>query len=326
MSLSEFQLIQRYFPPQPRRDDVLLGVGDDAALLRVPPGMELALSVDMLVAGRHFPQQTGARAIGHKALAVNLSDMAAMGAEPAWASLAISLPEADEDFVSAFAEGFMALADQYGVALVGGDTVRGPLCISVQIQGLVPAGQALTRSGARPGDAIYVSGFPGDAGAGLALVQGRLQGVGEAAASVLRRALDYPAPRVELGIALRGIASAAIDISDGLAADLGHILQASGHGAELVLEALPVSGALKQALPEQAQQWAMALHAGDDYELCFTVPPARCTELEEGEWPCTLQRIGTVVASPGIRFIDPQGAAVTVDAAGFDHFLSPESP
>jgi thiamine-monophosphate kinase len=321
MPLSEFDLIQRYFTHPSQREDVLLGVGDDAALLRVPPGMELALSVDMLVAGRHFPEQTSAHAIGYKALAVNLSDMAAMGAAPAWVSLAISLPEADEGFVSAFAEGFMGLANAHGVALVGGDTVRGPLCISVQIQGLVPAGQALRRDGARPGDGIFVSGSLGDAAAGLALIQNRLD-CHEEQANYLRQRLNYPTPRVDLGLALRGIASAAIDISDGLAADLGHILTASGCGARVQLDALPLSAALRAAIPEQQQAWGMALHGGDDYELCFTVAEQDCDRVEQGDWPCPVHRIGTIVAEPGLQLHDQHGRGIELERHGFDHFAT----
>lgn len=321
MPISEFDLIQRYFTHPSQRDDVLLGVGDDAALLQVQPGMALALSVDMLVAGRHFPEDTPAHAIGYKALAVNLSDMAAMGAAPAWVSLALSLPEADEGFVSAFAEGFMGLAREHGVALVGGDTVRGPLCISVQIQGLLPAGQALRRHGARPGDGIFVSGNPGDAAAGLAVVQGRLD-CRDDDADYLRRRLNYPTPRVALGLALRGVASAAIDISDGLAADLGHILTASGCGALLQLDALPRSAPLQAALPEQQQAWQMALHGGDDYELCFTVPERDCARIEQAEWPCPLHRIGTIVADPGLQLHDRHGRCVELDRHGFDHFAN----
>ena len=319
MPLSEFDLIQRYFTHPSQRDDVLLGVGDDAALLKVPEGMELAISVDMLVAGRHFPEQTPAAAIGYKALAVNLSDMAAMGAEPAWATLALSLPEASEAFVAALAEGFMGLAAQHHVALIGGDTVRGPLCLSVQMHGLLPAGQALTRAGAKPGDGVFVSGSLGDAGAGLALLQGGLSCPDEAAA-ILRKRLNYPTPRVALGIALRGKASAAIDISDGLAADLGHVLARSGCGAELELGLLPISAALQQAVPDPRQQWQLALQAGDDYELCFTAPPEYWAELEQDGWPCAIQRIGTILPDPGLHLYDDSGRPVALEAGGFDHF------
>lgn len=322
MPLSEFDLIQRYFTHHSPREDVLLGVGDDAALLTVPPGMELALSVDMLVAGRHFPDNTPAKAIGHKSLAVNLSDMAAMGAAPAWFTLAVSLPEADEAWVEGFAEGMMALANTFDVALVGGDTVKGPLCLSVQIHGLLPQGQALRRRGARPGDGIFVTGSLGDAGAGLALVQGRLPD-NSPGAEWLRQRLDCPTPRIAVGMGLRGIASAAIDISDGLLADLGHILQASGVGAELQLAAIPRSDALRAALPDVEQQWVLALHAGDDYELCFTVPQAQLPALQVASvaWDCPIQRIGTVTAAHGITLYDQAGSERRFDSAGFDHFL-----
>lgn len=321
MSLSEFDLIQRYFTRPTRRSDVLLSVGDDAALLQATAGAELALSVDMLLAGRHFPEHTAPQAIGHKALAVNLSDMAAMGAEPAWFTLALSLPEADEVFVQGFAEGLFALADTYQVELVGGDTVRGPLAISVQIQGQIPAGLALRRSGASPGDAIFVTGTLGDAGAGLACVQGRLTPTAEVA-QALRQRLDYPEPRVSMGMALRGIASAAIDISDGLVADLGHILEASGCGAELLLNDLPLSPALCEALPESSQRWAMAMHAGDDYELCFTVPPERLQALYLAALQCgvPVRCIGMITSQTGITLRDGQGQVHPAELTGFDHF------
>lgn len=322
MSISEFELIRRYFTDTHVRSDVLLGVGDDAALLRVPEGMTLALSVDMLVAGRHFPLSTPAHAIGYKALAVNLSDMAAMGAKPAWVTLALSLPEADEDFVRDLADGFIGLAAEHGVALVGGDTVRGPLCLGVQIHGWLPADTALRRSGARVGDGIYVSGSLGDAGAGLALAQGRLDCSDQASRDFLQHRLDYPQARIALGLALRGVASAAIDISDGLAADLGHILAASGCGAELQLAKLPLSSALQQVLPSASEQWRMALYAGDDYELCFTVSKARCEAFERENWPCAVHRVGTIVAEPGLRLYDPLGRLLEGEGGGFDHFIN----
>ncbi len=322
MPLSEFELIQRYFTHQSPRESVVLGVGDDAALLAVPPGMELALSVDMLVAGRHFPHDTPAHAIGHKSLAVNLSDMAAMGAAPAWFTLAVSLPEADETWVEGFAEGMMALARAHEVALVGGDTVRGPLCISLQIQGLLPQGQALRRDGARPGDAVFVTGNLGDAGAGLAWVQGRLD-CDPVTGQALRQRLDYPEPRVAMGEALRGIASAAIDISDGLLADLGHIIDASACGAQLLLAELPFSPALCAALPEQEQRWAMALHAGDDYELCFTVPAERVRDvyIQSVAANCPVHCIGMITSWEGISLRDERGESREFARQGFDHFL-----
>lgn len=320
MSLSEFSLIERYFTSRTHRQDVILGVGDDAALLQLPPGMQLAVSVDTLVAGRHFPEETAAEAIGHKALAVNLSDMAAMGADPAWVTLALTLPESDSAFVEDFARGFFALARRYGVELVGGDTVRGPLSLTVQIQGQVPAGKALLRSGARPGDYLYVSGTLGDAGAGLRLKQGGSCHAPEAEALVRR--LDYPTPRVAEGRSLRGIASAAIDISDGLLADLGHILERSGCGAEIELEALPQSEALRRCITDDHERLKLALGAGDDYELCFTVPPSQRSAIMElsSSWSCGLSCIGRINDGAGITLSGEGSDSLQGRVAGYDHF------
>lgn len=321
MSLGEFSIIERYFTSRHRRNDVLLGVGDDAALLQVPAGMQLAVSVDTLVAGRHFPLDTAAGAIGHKALAVNLSDMAAMGAEPAWATLALTLPEPDPTFIEDFADGFFRLAQAHGVELVGGDTVRGPLSLTVQIHGLVPEGEALLRSGAQPGDYLYVTGHLGDAGAGLRLRQGGGCRDSDAAAALVAR-LDYPTPRVSEGLALRGIASAAIDISDGLLADLGHILERSGCGAELELDAIPLSEALRSCVSAEEERLRLALGAGDDYELCFAVPPQRRGDLELAtrEWCCKPSCIGRITAGKGIRLAGEGSEALQGLMAGYDHF------
>lgn len=317
MALGEFQLIERFFTRQPvMRGDVALGVGDDCALLRVPEGMLLAVTMDTLVEGRHFPEGTDPAALGHKALAVNLSDLAAMGAEPAWATLSLSLPAAEEAWLKAFADGFLDLARHYGVQLVGGDTVRGPLAVTVQAHGFVPPGQALRRSGARVGDTVYVTGALGEAGAGLKIALRELT-VPEPDATVLRTRLDRPAPRVEWGRALRGLASAAIDVSDGLAADLGHILDASGVGATVKLDALPVSEPLRRALgTEEAHRLALA--AGDDYELCFTAPATSAAAIAALPFPCT--PVGSIEPAPGLRILDGQGRPVHPVSAGFDHF------
>jgi thiamine-monophosphate kinase len=316
---SEFDLIARYFTPARQRSDVALGVGDDAALLNPPAGQQLVMAVDTLVAGVHFPLDTDPRAIGHKALAVNLSDMAAMGAEPAWTTLAITLPEADEAWIGSFAKGFFALAQEHGVQLVGGDTTRGPLCISVQVTGLVPEGEALTRDGANPGDGIFVTGTLGDAGAGLRIRQHTLE-TGEDQAQWLVKRLDYPAPRIAAGKLLRNLASAAIDISDGLAADLGHILAASRVGASLETDHIPLSNAMQESgLAEQGQR-RLALSAGDDYELCFTVSPAceeeMMTHMASLGCPCTY--IGEVTHELGLRLPDEDKALL--QTAGYDHF------
>jgi thiamine-monophosphate kinase len=316
MALSEFRLIESYFEQRRLgREDVALGIGDDAALLRVPQGMLLAAAVDTLIAGVHFPQNTHPSAIGYKALAVNLSDLAAMGAEPAWATLSLSMPEPDEAFLQGFCDGFFALAEQYGVELVGGDTVRGPLVLTVQVNGFVPEGEALTRFDARPGDLLYVSGTLGDAAAGLALVLGG-EVEGEDARFLLER-LDRPTPRIALGQALRGIASACIDISDGLCADVAHIMERSYLGCDIDSRALPLSSQLL-ALKGEAGAIPLALHGGDDYELCFTVPVQKEAELlrHAASFGVAITRIGEINNEVGVLRID--GEVVT--GGGYDHF------
>jgi thiamine-monophosphate kinase len=316
MSCSEFDIIERFFRHRGvQREDVVLGVGDDAALLQPPAGRLLVSAVDTLVAGRHFPLQTAAFDIAWKALAVNLSDLAAMGATPAWALLALTLPEPDLRWLEGFADGFFALAEQHAVALVGGDTTRGPLSISIQLQGFVEPGRALRRDAARPGDAIFVSGTPGDAA--LALQQ--LQSGAVVDADLLAR-LNRPQPRVALGQALAGLAAAAIDISDGLLADLGHLLNASACAARLWPQRLPRSAAL-QALPE-AQAQALQFNGGDDYELCFTVPAARREALlaAVAGLAVTVREIGVIEAGSGLVCESADGQCFSPRAAGFDHF------
>ena len=320
MALGEFQLIERFFTRQRvKRDDVELGVGDDCALLRIPSDARLAVTMDTLVEGRHFPQATDPAALGHKALAVNLSDLAAMGAEPAWITLSLSLPSVDEAWLDAFAGGLFQLAEAHGVQLVGGDTVRGPLAITLQAHGFIPANQALRRDGARVGDLVYVTGTLGDAGAGLRIALGELSADG-ADGQFLRGRLDRPTPRVAWGLALRGLASAAIDVSDGLAADLGHILKASGVGATLKFADLPVSDALCRRVGE-ARARAFALTAGDDYELCFTAAPAQAEAIAALPFPCT--PVGVIEAGEGLRVYGPDGHRMAVEQAGFDHFGTP---
>lgn len=317
----EFELIAHYFAAGgPRRPDVVLGIGDDAALLTVPAGHELAVSVDTLVAGVHFPAHTAPRAIGHKALAVNLSDLAAMGATPAWFTLALTMPQADTAWLDEFCAGLFALAKAQRIALVGGDTTRGPLSITVQVHGLVPAGMAIRRSGARAGDRIYVTGTLGDAALGLYSLTGACDLDAAERAALIRR-LEYPEPRIAAGIALRGVASAAIDLSDGLAADLGHILAASGVGACIDLARIP-------ALPAVARHTArtgnagLLLGGGDDYELCFTVPAERAALLAE-RFACSAagyHDIGVVEAAPGLRCRGDNGAVLDPVPAGYRHF------
>ncbi|MGD8936357.1 MAG: thiamine-phosphate kinase, partial [Thiogranum sp.] len=273
MALSEFDIIARFFTRQGAyRDDVVLGVGDDAALLKVPKDRQLVLAVDTLVAGRHFPDDTAAFDIGWKALAVNLSDFAAMGATPAWATLSLTMPAVDKDWLQAFADGFYSLADQYQVALVGGDTTRGPLSVSVQLQGYIEPGKVLRRDAAKPGQALFVSGTLGDAACALHQLQS-----GAVDAFVFER-LNRPEPRVALGQLLGGVAAAAIDVSDGLLADLGHILEASRCGATLYPERLPASSALQNLPAGEVLEYQC--NGGDDYELCFSVAPERRAQLD----------------------------------------------
>lgn len=322
--LGEFELIRRYFArSEPARRDpkVLLGIGDDAALLELPLGADLAVSVDTIVAGRHFPEGADARSIGHRALAINLSDMAAMGATPAWATLALTVPGARSDWLEKFAAGFWDLADAHSVALVGGDTTRGPLTVSVQILGFVPHGCALRRGGGEAGDILAVSGTLGDAAAGLAFLQGQpaaKKHSPEAAALIQR--FDYPTPRVQLGLAARGIATAAMDLSDGLVGDLPKLAGSSGVAAHVCIEALPLSSAMRNCVEAaQARDWALA--GGDDYELLFAVPPNRFPELEAAAdlLNLTLTPIGELHAGAGVTW-SLHGRDFTPRASGYDHF------
>lgn len=313
---SEFDIIARYFQRQrPGRDDVLLGIGDDAALLKVPVGQQLVVAVDTLVAGRHFPEKTSAADIGYKALAVNLSDLAAMGATPAWATLSLTLPVADTTWLQEFADGFFSLADEYSVALVGGDTTRGPLSVTVQVHGFIEPGKALRRDAANPGDAVFVSGTPGEAACALKQLM-----LGETPADVLLRRLNRPQPRVALGQGLVGLASAAIDVSDGLLADLGHLLSASDCGATIWPDRMPVSPAL-QAMPA-GQVLDCQLNGGDDYELCFTLPAENHETLMDmqASYGVPFHEVGVVEARAGLRCIYADGRSDVPEVRGYDHF------
>jgi thiamine-monophosphate kinase len=314
---SEFSLIDRIRARAGTREDVLLGIGDDAALLRVPDGHELVLSTDTLVAGVHFPEETQPHDIGWKTLAVNLSDLAAMAATPAWVSLALTLPEADVEWLDGFLDGFCELASEHGVAIVGGDTTRGPLSITVGAHGFAPAGQALRRAGARVGDDVWITGTIGDAAGALLQWQG-----GGLQSAKLRYRLDHPEPRVAAGLALRGLASAAIDLSDGLAADLGHVLRASGVGAELELGRLPTSRTLAEHFAEDAARWRLQLSGGDDYELCFTAAPSQAFAIEQAMAACELHATvaGRITREPGLRLLQPDGAVYRHEPGGFQHF------
>jgi thiamine-monophosphate kinase len=319
--MTEFELIQRFFTSRAKpRSDLLLGIGDDCALMSVPDGYSLAVTMDTLVEGVHFFPQTDAAALGHKALAVNLSDLAAMGAEPAWVTLALTLPQADEEWLEAFSLGFSRLAERHGLALAGGDTTRGPLSVTIQAHGFVPIGQALTRAGARPGDAVYVSGSLGDAGLALRLLKQDQVPIPQ-----IRQRLDMPEPRIGTGIAIRDIATACIDISDGLLADLGHILHSSQVGAQIALNLLPLSEVVEQAV-EESQDWTLPLSSGDDYELCFTAPPGKESELAliAGESGVQITRIGLITGRSGLSCLNKAGSQWHPDHAGFDHFPNNE--
>ena len=322
-SVGEFELIRRFFvrpADRARGDGVILGIGDDAAVLALPDASELVAAVDSIVAGRHFPENSPARSIGHRALAVNLSDLAAMGAVPAWATLALTLPSVDETWLGAFAAGLLELADEHGVSLVGGDTTRGPLTVSVQLLGHVPRGSALRRSGARSGDVLAVTGTLGDAGAGLAFLSKPPAAGAELAAQELVRRFEYATPRVRFGIAARGIASAAMDLSDGLVGDLPKLALASGVGAHVAVDRLPLSAALHAAAsPAQARDWALA--AGDDYELLLAVPAPRYTELAAAAARLNLRlsSIGEIRAGSAVTW-SLNGEEFTPAVSGWDHF------
>lgn len=321
MALGEFDLIGKYFSKLgAERPDVRIGVGDDGAVLQPPSSRELVVVTDSLNEGVHFPVGSSAASIGHRAFAVNLSDIAAMGAEPAWALLALTLPRADDEWLSQFARAAGDLCRRHGVALVGGDTTRGPLAITVTIIGIVPIGVALERGGGQPGDAIFVTGSPGDAAAGLALEQSRLHVADSMSAQILRDRFLFPTPRCEVGVGLRGLASACIDVSDGLGGDLEKLCAASGCGAEVDATALPISEPLSQAVGrELAREYALT--GGEDYELLFTVPLARLGALSHaiarGLGPIT--RIGSLVAGSGVRVFS-RGGVMQFSGAGFDHF------
>ncbi|MCC6868488.1 MAG: thiamine-phosphate kinase [Burkholderiales bacterium] len=339
---SEFALIERYFRRPVHDAAVRLGIGDDAAIVAPAAGSELVLAVDMLVEGRHFLSGADPELLGHKALAVNLSDLAAMGARPRWALLGCALPDASEAWLAAFTRGLFALADRYDVTLVGGDTTRGPRNLCVTVVGELPAGTAITRAGAKAGDDVWVSGTLGDAMLALAAIEGRAA-LSAASLASLRVRLERPEPRVALGIALRGVASAALDVSDGLTGDLRHILDASRVGATLDLTAIPRSaplaalfeGAARSADDDRTasgrppghrspRELALAclLAGGDDYELCFTAAPARRDDVLRAAGAVGIQvaRIGTVTGEAGLRVRDAAGALLAALPSAFDHF------
>lgn len=321
--MDEFALIRRYFAPlSPAAEGVVLGIGDDAAILAPPPGHELLMTSDTLVAGRHFPLATAPYDIGWKALAVNLSDLAAMGAEPLWFLLALTLPQPDEAWLVSFADGLGTLARRHGISLVGGDTTRGHLSITITAVGSVPAIAALRRDGARPGDLVCVTGTLGDAALGL-----RLNGFesrsscahSEHDLPALRTRLDRPTPRIEAGLALRGSANAAIDLSDGLAGDLGHVLAASGVGADLQADALPMSEAFARQA-EARDRLALQAAGGDDYELCVCLPPDHLAAAQAAIAPLPLTVIGTISAELGLRWRAADGRLLQPELHSYQHF------
>ncbi|MES2142454.1 MAG: thiamine-phosphate kinase [Pseudomonadota bacterium] len=324
MSISEFDLIQRFFDrKKSNRADVICGIGDDGALLQCPAGQQLVVTTDTLVAGKHFPENTPPGDIAYKALSVNLSDLAAMGAEPSWILLALTLPTVDESWLKKFTQDFFSLLDRFQCQLVGGDLTQGPLSITIQALGFVPVGKALRRSGAGVGDKIYVTGTLGDAGLALAYLQNKTSfPFTEEQIQFLKKRLHRPEPRVVVGLALRDIASSAIDISDGLAADLGHILSASAVGAKLDVSKLPLSDVLQKLPPEEGSQFALS--SGDDYELCFTVPASQKSQLQRclKDIACPYAYIGTIKQELGLSLYCADGSLFSLKESGFQHFYN----
>lgn len=316
MMLSEFSLIEQYFTRTVRQPDCQLGVGDDCALLTIESGMQLAVSVDTLVENVHFLANVDSYALGYKSLAVGLSDLAAVGAEPRFATLALTLPDTDSQWLDRFKDGFFEIADRYHVDLIGGDTTRGPLSVTVQVHGVIPQGLALLRSGARQGDLIYVTGLIGEAGLALKAAQGEIQGCHQ----VQLDRLNQPEPRIEAGLALRTNASACIDISDGLIADLSHILQASQVGAIIEQTELPVSEAVLE-YQLLTRQPGFAMTAGDDYELCFTIPASHVNDLEiiSKQWPYQCTCIGQINDSSKLIVLR-NGEHIEITGNGYQHF------
>ncbi len=321
-SLGEFELIRRFFDRGDRAaDGVVKGIGDDCAVLAPTPGWQWLVSTDMLVEGRHFLSTVDPERLGHKALAVNLSDLAACGARPRAFFLALALPRADAKFLEGFARGLFALADAHGIALAGGDTTAGPLNVCITVMGEAPQGQVLLRSGARAGDELWVSGTLGDARLALEVFRGTHSLPGDQFVQV-RRAMELPQPRLALGQALRGIASSAIDVSDGLGGDLGHVLKASGVGAEVYFNALPRSAIL--AGQDLMLQQQCLLAGGDDYELVFTAAPEHHEAVKDAgaRTGTRVTRVGRIRTEPGLDVLDSDGAPMAVLLASFDHFKS----
>ena len=321
--MGEFDLITRYFTRPAKR--AVLGVGDDCALWQIQPGMQLAVSTDMLVEGRHFLNTVPAKRLGHKALAVNLSDLAASGAKPVAFTLALAMPRIDETWLQGFSAGLLALADQHTCELVGGDTTQGPLTICITVMGEVPPGDALLRQGAQVGDDIYISGSVGDARLALEVMRGQLS-LSASDFESCRQRMEQPQPRIALGLALRGVANACIDVSDGLAGDLGHVLKASQVGAVLTTDWVQDSAAISvamQSLPF-ARRLDMALAGGDDYELLFTAAPEQADAVQHAanEADVSVTCIGRITTGSGLQVLDLQGVPMSRRFASFDHFAN----
>jgi thiamine-monophosphate kinase len=317
--MDEFGLINTYFARAAIGSDVLLGIGDDCAIVQPPEGRQLVMSIDTMVDGVHFPTDTPPERIGWRVMCAALSDLAAMGATPHWFTLALTLPEPDQEWVAAFADGIFAVANRFDLSLIGGDTTRGPLCITVQVHGSVEPGKALRRAGARPGDSIFVTGNLGDGAAALAVIQKKLT-VAAGSFSYLLKRFYGPTPRITEGQLLVGTASAAIDISDGLYADLSKICEASGVGAEISVESLPISEHWRNAAsPDRAQMWALT--GGDDYQLCFTVPPSQVKKvgkwIEDGRLVAT--EIGTITDKYEVVVLK-NGKPMELERRGYNHF------
>jgi len=322
MATGEFNLIKKYFFSPSNRKEVLLGIGDDCAIVSVPEDKQLAITTDTLVDGVHFPSNTLPEDIACKAIAVNLSDLAAMGAEPAWLTLALSLPRVDESWIKSFSDSFSMAAEKYNVQLIGGDTTQGPLSITVQAMGFVEPDNIMRRDGARPGDVIYVSGTLGDAAAGLRILQ-QGQAIDAKKAWLVNR-LNRPQARVELGLKASAYCKCAIDISDGLAADLGHVLEASNCGATVNIDSIPLSHQLVEySVNRNEVDWEMVLSGGDDYELCLVVSPENENRLMQtaSDISLPLTRVGVIEEHNALNIVDNTGAKYLLDRGGYEHFI-----
>jgi thiamine-monophosphate kinase len=320
--MNEFELIKKYFQNKTKNDpQVVVGIGDDSAILKIPQNEQLVVCVDTIVNGIHFLPNTPAAAVGHRALAVNLSDMAAMGAQPAWFTLALTLPDANEEWVAEFSQGLFDLANQHHVTLIGGDTTQGPLSVTIQVLGLLPDGKGLLRSAAKEGDKIFVTGCLGDAGVGLGMLQNKIS-VPADHREYFQHRYEYPEPRVSLGLLLREVANSAIDVSDGLVADLGHILEASHVGARIYADQIPLSHAMKKSVSTENALY-LALTSGDDYEICFTASADRHSDIakmtEKTGIACTC--IGEIVSGNALNIQDMNGKIINFKHQGWEHFL-----